>query len=209
MRTVWLIGHEGSSGPLDNVTWGAAALRIGDQLVNGVSRHSSLYEKSRIDKLSRNGGLTILDHSYRVPVRPQHRPVLFRMNAVVAVNLKFKLSRRHLIPGLLHGSRRGYFFNLLFESQEVYTDWANKTIDYILPHMEWNEISRKSLASIFLVMSCDHPEAGALRAFYSSNPDRTFTRELFSCRLKGKDLERFDAKYAEHALEQVKFVHAL
>lgn len=204
----WLLGHEGNDFPDSEVNMGPAVLRIGNEIVNGVSGRRIPYTMDNIKSIS--WATTILTHSYRVDVGESDCPYLVRFHRYLADYLGLRLSNvfrdRPYISSRTHRDGR---FNLLFRDFSYVKGFARDLIQPKLWDLEQridNPIGQSMIRGLS-VLDSDYPELCALQSFGSPDPARI--RDLYSVRLEGELMDRFDAVYFRLMDKRVRSTHEI
>lgn len=206
----WILGHEGGHSADSPVNMGTAVLRVGNDIVNGITGRRVPYSTEYIQKLVDKNSISLLPHSYRVTVEETDHPYFVRLDMNLADYLGLRvfsiLKKWSYIRSRTH---RDGTMNLLFRDFSCVAKWTNDVAINKLHDLEqkmYTPYGRRILQGLS-VLSFDQPEIHAIRAVSSRYP--CLSRDLFTSRFQGEPSDRFDAVFDRLMAKKVESIHAI
>jgi hypothetical protein len=182
-----VVAFEGNPKPPDGITWGAAAIQVGQQTLNAVTRLA--VSPSELERLASDGTLIRLPKPMPIPPDCASSPI------VVAKTSKHG-PFSHAIGELRHGS-----IGELASKDAVYYAYTGLTtfrdstaraitkLLQILVYEKWSDDSATVLIRTALTLDSTHPELNAIWAY--RNRSKSFVKQV-ARRNVGNAKERLD-----------------
>lgn len=192
--TVNIVGFEGQACSTFHVTWGAAAIRMGDRLVNAWSRRGVSIEE--LDRLESDGALTRFAEPLEVVASAGDPLIVFVVNTKSRYQKYFWVDADHkwLAPTtILHRAQQDHLVFTVFRNIAEFDHYRQVAIQQVVDKFLFaTVIPADSLDLIRAVLELD-PNSLWLNALrvYLSPPSEKTDRLARAC-LRGGDRDQFD-----------------
>lgn len=194
---VFLIGYEGRRSPHSPLSWGAAALREGDLVVNSASRVGQHLSNEELSDLCARGSLTLLPED--LPLETFDRndgPVVLEAtnDAVSFLKLTDAIQPEYVLRAVSAEAVQYFVFRSWSAFNTVRSDVVLRICRDILDdRVEANDRTKR--IEMGLVLNAHHGGLNALRAWYAEG-DKRFAFRLAKASLRSdQEKEQFRQVY--------------